>query len=61
MLPEGNDINSPSYANKIKKYYELGLWSKAMVKQAVNKGLINANEYELITGEPYVETTEQSL
>ncbi len=38
---------------KIKKWYEQGLWSKAMVNRAVPQ-LISAEEYEEITGEPYV-------
>lgn len=39
---------------KIKSYYDKGLWSKAMVKNAVVKGKITAEEYKLITGEDYV-------
>ena len=38
---------------KVKRYYDEGLWSKAMVANAVVKGWITANEYEIITGEPY--------
>ena len=37
----------------IKSYYENGLWSKAMVRQAVRKGVISASEYREITGERY--------
>lgn len=37
----------------IKKNYDRGLWSKAMVKIAVRKGVISAAEYETITGEAY--------
>ncbi len=37
----------------VKKYYDKGLWSKAMVANAVVKEWITAEEYELITGEPY--------
>lgn len=37
----------------IKSNYDRGLWSKAMVKTAVRKGVITAAEYEEITGEPY--------
>ena len=40
---------------KVKKYYDNGLWSKAKVKNAVVKGWITAAEYEEITGEPYSE------
>lgn len=38
---------------KIKKWYEDGLWTKAMVKNAVVKGKITPAEYEEIVGEPY--------
>ena len=39
---------------KIKKFYDLGLWTKDMVKDAVVKGIITPEEYEEITGEKYV-------
>lgn len=45
---------SPKF-NKVKKYYDSGLWNKAMVRNAVVKGWITAEEYELITGESYDE------
>ena len=38
---------------KVKKYYDSGLWNKTMVKNAVIKGWITADEYEEIVGEPY--------
>ena len=38
--------------NKVKKYYDDGLWSKAKVRAVVGKW-ITAEEYEEITGEPY--------
>lgn len=38
---------------KVKGYYDAGLWNKAMVKNAVKKGWITAEEYQMITGEPY--------
>lgn len=38
---------------KVKNYYDAGLWSKTMVRNAVVKGWITAEEYELITGEVY--------
>ena len=41
--------------NLVKKYYDKGLWSKAMVANAVVKEWITAEEYETITGEPYEE------
>ena len=37
----------------IKKNYDRGLWSKAMVKTAVKKGVITQEEYFNITGESY--------
>jgi hypothetical protein len=39
---------------KVKKYYDDGIWSKARVYNAVGKW-ITAAEYEEITGEPYEE------
>ena len=45
---------SPKF-NKVKGYYERGLWNKQMVANAVVKGWITAEEYELITGEVYEE------
>lgn len=41
--------------NKVKSYYDRGLWSKARVREAVVHEWITAEEYELIVGEPYVE------
>ena len=38
---------------RIKYYYEAGLWSKAMVKKAVSKGIITKEQDEEITGEEY--------
>ena len=38
----------------IQKNYDRGIWSKAMVKTAVRKGIITKQQYELITGEPYL-------
>lgn len=37
----------------IKKYFDKGLWNAAMVKNAVVKSKITAEEYEAITGEVY--------
>lgn len=37
----------------IKRNYERKLWSKAMVKVAVKKGVISADEYKEITGDDY--------
>ena len=41
------------FAEKVKKYYEQGIWTKRMVRDAVEKGKINADEYAEIVGEPY--------
>ena len=38
---------------KIKKYYDMGLHTDVMVANFVVKGQITAEEYELITGNPY--------
>ena len=40
---------------KVKRWYELGLWSEQRVKNAVQKGAISAEEYEAITGAEYRE------
>ena len=37
----------------IKKYFDKGLWTAAMVGNAVKKGKITAEEYEAITGAAY--------
>ena len=37
----------------IKKNYDRGLWNKQMVVVAVTKGVITAEQYEEIVGEPY--------
>lgn len=34
---------------KIKKWYEQGLWTDEMVHEAINKGLITEEEYREIT------------
>ena len=39
---------------KIKKWYNQGLWSKTMVANAVKKGVITADQYKIITGEDCV-------
>ncbi len=38
----------------VKSYYDRGYWSKNKVYNAVGKW-ITAEEYALITGEPYIE------
>ena len=45
---------SPKF-NKVKNYYDKGLWNKQMVANAVTKRWITAEEYEIITGEALAE------
>lgn len=45
---------SSKYA-MVKKFYDKDLWSITRVKNAVIKGWITEEEYELITGEEYTE------
>ena len=40
---------------RIKKYYDDGLWNIDRVSDAVVKGFITEEEFELITRQPYVE------
>lgn len=40
---------------KVKSYYESGLWNDARVKNAVIKSWITAYEYQEITGKEYLE------
>lgn len=37
----------------IKRNYDRGLWTAPMVKMAVRKGLITAEQYKEITGQEY--------
>lgn len=37
----------------IKRNYDRGLWSAGMVKMAVRKGVITAEQYKEITGKEY--------
>lgn len=37
--------------DNIKKWYALGLWNSAQVRQAVIKGVITEAQYKEITGE----------
>lgn len=34
--------------DKIKKFYDMGLWSDVQVRNAVEKGIITEDEYSLI-------------
>ena len=45
-------MHSPKY-EKVKKYYDDGLWNKTKVKNAVVKGWITEAEYAEIVHEPY--------
>lgn len=40
---------------KIKKYYDTGLWSEERVRNMVIKGIITEEEYASIVGEEYEE------
>lgn len=42
----------------VKKYYDMGLYSKAQVADFVAKGKITPEEYKLITGDDYVAPEE---
>ena len=46
-------MHSPKY-EKVKAYYDMGIWDKRKVHDALVKGWITPSEYEEITGEPYV-------
>ena len=37
----------------VKKNYDKGLWTLALVKMAVKKGIINREQYREITGQIY--------
>lgn len=45
-------MHSDKY-EKVKRYYDHGLWSIERVHKAVEKGWIAAVEYKEITGEDY--------
>ena len=38
---------------RIKYYFEAGLWNKTMVKIAVKKGVITKEQFKEITGEDF--------
>ena len=38
---------------KVKYYFDAGLWSAPMVKMAVKKGIITKEQYKEITGKAY--------
>ena len=45
-------MHSKNYA-KVKRYYDKGLWTTAMVRIAVRSGWITGTEYTEITGLEY--------
>ena len=46
--------HSPKY-DKVKNYYDKGLWTIDMVRNAVVKGWITEEEFYMIVKEPYEE------
>ena len=44
--------------NKVKKYYDMGLYTKKVVADFVKKGKLTPEEYKLITGDDYVAPEE---
>lgn len=38
---------------RVMKWFKQGLWSEAMVRDAVEKGLLKAEDYKEITGAEY--------
>lgn len=44
--------HSPKF-EKVKSYYDKGLWKESRVREAVVKGWITEAEFEEITGQPY--------
>lgn len=38
---------------KVKRFYDMGLYTKAQVRKFVEKGKLTAEEYKEITGEEY--------
>ena len=48
-------VELSAYAKKVQKWYESGQWPLSWVRNAVVKGKITADEFEVITGIPYNE------
>lgn len=42
-----------AWFDRIKRFYERGLWDKERVKDAVRTNTITEEEYEQIVGEPF--------
>ena len=40
---------------KVKKYYDSGLWNEERVRNIVAKGIITFEEFEIIVGKKYEE------
>lgn len=38
---------------RIKFFYEIGMWNKPMIKNSVKRGIITKEQYKEITGEEY--------
>lgn len=54
MAKKAAQEHSKNY-DKVKNYYDKGLWSIDRVHNAVIKGWITPEEFEEITGQPYKE------
>lgn len=52
-MEQNNKIERSPKFNDIKSYYDNGFWNLKMVKNAVLKGKITEEEFELITGETF--------
>lgn len=46
-------MNHSKNFEKVKNYYDAGLWKISRVREAVVKGWITADEFKEITGEDY--------
>lgn len=44
-----------TWGQRIKRFYDKGLWTLEMVKDGVRTNTITEEEYEIITGEAYSE------
>lgn len=51
--------HSPRF-KQVQLYYKRGQWDKKKVHDAVDMGWITPEEYEIITGDPFVPTEEES-
>lgn len=46
-------MNNNNLFNKIKSYYDSGLWNEARVRNMVIRGIITEEEYSTIVGKDY--------